>query len=81
MTAQERIAKAQDGFEKFESELFRLDEAKALSQVVCEEVELNGARKALLEPVTNVLNRYIVENVGQLTAIFKDLHNTLYGKE
>ncbi len=81
MTAQERIEKAWDGFEQFDQELGKLIDSRALGQVLYEEVEGNGMRRSILEPLASILHQRICEALEQLTAIHDDLHNTLYGKE
>lgn len=80
MTAQERIEKAKDGLERLDFELSKIIDSQALGQVLCEEVEVNGMRRPILEPLANILHQRICEELKQLTAINDDLHNILYGQ-
>lgn len=81
MTAAERIEAAYIPLEELDSLTFRMDNLVTLGQVICEEIELNGARKSILEPTMDILYRLLSQESNTIKSIHEQIHKTLYSNE
>lgn len=81
MTSEERIEAAKDALEELDSLTVRMDNLVTLGQVIREEIELNGARKAILEPTMDILYRLLSQEANTINSVHKEIHKTLYGNE